>query len=165
LTASKFRALALYTVPDYLEYRYGGKSLRVLGALLSLVALVGILAAQVLAARGALAILGFEGNSGAIIATVIFIIYTVLGGLWAATITDFIQVIIAGVGVVVAASVILTDVGGFAGLQEMIKTSGQTYDPEYFNLFGMAGKTIMWLLIPTVMYSHRPRFLPEIICG
>lgn len=154
LTAGKFRALALYTIPDYLEHRYGGKTLRILGALLSLVALVGILAAQVLAAKGALGILGFKGNTGAIIATIIFIIYTALGGLWAATITDFIQVIIAGVGVIVAASMVLGDTGGFTGLQEMIKASAQTmYDPKYFNLFGMAGKTIMWMLIPTVMYT------------
>jgi SSS family solute:Na+ symporter len=53
LTAHRFRSLALYTVPDYLEQRYGSRSLRILGATLSLVALVGILAAQVSAARSA----------------------------------------------------------------------------------------------------------------
>lgn len=49
-TAKKFRALALFTVPDFLETRYGGRSIRLLGALLSVVALIGILAAQVKAA-------------------------------------------------------------------------------------------------------------------
>lgn len=153
LTAGKFRNLSFYTVPDYLEHRYGSKTLRALGALLSLIALVGILAAQVLSARGALAILGFEGNTGAIIATLIFIIYTALGGLWAATITDFIQVIIAGVGVIVAAALVMGDTGGFAGMQEMINAAQTTVKPGYFNIFSMAGKSILWLLLPTVMYT------------
>lgn len=122
LTAGKFRDLSLYTVPDYLAHRYGGKTVRVLGAILSVVAIIGIIAAQVLAAKSALAILGIKGNAGAIIATLIFIIYTVLGGLWAATITDFIQVIIAGVGTVIAASMVLSNTGGLSGLKESLST-------------------------------------------
>jgi len=153
LTAGKFRKLSFYTVPDYLEHRYGGKVLRILGSLLSLVAIIGIIAAQVLSARGALAILGFTGNTGAIIATIIFIIYTALGGLWAASITDFVQVIIAGVGVVVASALVLGDAGGFAGLREMIASSRGVVETGYFNIFGMGGTTILWLLLPTVMYT------------
>ena len=153
LTASKFRKLSLYTIPDYLEQRYDSKTVRGLGALLSLIALTGILAAQVLSARGALSILGFTGHTGAIIATIIFIVYTALGGLWAATVTDFIQVIIAGVGVIVAAALVLGHSGGFNGLQQMIQTSQGAFDPRYFNLFTMVGKSIVWVLIPTIMYT------------
>ncbi len=153
LTASKFRKLSLYTIPDYLEQRYESKTARGLGALLSLIALTGILAAQVLSARGALSILGFTGNTGAIIATIIFIVYTTLGGLWAATITDFIQVIIAGVGVIVAAALVLGNSGGFDGLQQMIQTSQSAVDPRYFNLFTMVGNSIVWILVPTIMYT------------
>ena len=153
LTASKFRSLSLFTVPDYLEQRYDSKTVRALGAFLSLIALTGILAAQVLAARGALAILGITGNTGTIVATIIFIVYTALGGLWAATITDFIQVIIAGVGVIVAAALVLGNSGGFSGLEQMIQASQQAIDPGYFNVFGMAYKSIIWLLLPTIMYT------------
>ena len=153
LTAGKFRKLSFYTVPDYLEHRYDSKVLRILGALLSLVAIIGIIAAQVLSAQGALAILGFTGNTAAVIATLIFIIYTVLGGLWAASITDFIQVIIAGVGVIVAAALVLGDAGGLSGLQEMIETSRGSVESGFFNLFGMGGTAILWLLLPTVMYT------------
>jgi len=153
LTAGKFRKLSLYTVPDYLEQRYDSKTVRGLGALLSLIALTGILAAQVLSARGALAILGITGNTGAIVATIIFIVYTALGGLWAATITDFIQVIIAGVGVIVASALVLGKAGGFAGLHEMMQASQQVVNHGYFNIFGMAFKSVVWLLVPTIMYT------------
>lgn len=153
LTAGKFRKLSLYTIPDYLEQRYGSKTVRGFGALLSLIALTGILAAQVLSARGALSILGFSGNTGAIIAAVIFIVYTALGGLWAATVTDFIQVIIAGVGVIVAAALVLGNSGGFHGLQQTIQASQSAVDPEYFNPLTMSGNSIVWILIPTIMYT------------
>ncbi|KUK13202.1 MAG: Na+/proline symporter, partial [bacterium 42_11] len=151
LTAERFRALAIYTVPDYLEERYGGKTIRVLGALLSLVALIGILAAQVLAARSALSIIGLKGNTGAIVATLIFIIYTTTGGLWAVTITDFFQLALATVGVIIGTVIVLVKTGGFAGLSAALSSKG--VDPSFFSFWGMGTASIMWLLLPTVMYT------------
>ncbi len=153
LTASRFRSLSLYTIPDYLARRYGGKTVRALGALLSLIALTGILAAQVGAARNALGILGFTSIWAAVIATVIFIVYTALGGLWAATITDFIQVIIAGVGVILAAALVIGKAGGFAGLETLVLQSSGGCSKGYFSFFGMARTTVIWILIPTIMYT------------
>lgn len=150
-TSGKFRALSLYTVPDYLEKRYGGKTIRVIGCLLSLVALVGILAAQVLAARGALSILGITGNTGAIIATIVFILYTAIGGLWAATMTDFIQVIIAGIGVIIGSILVFVNAGGPSGLSDLVAAKGVS--DGYFNIFGMGFRSIIWLLLPTAMYT------------
>jgi len=141
VTAKKFRELSLYTIPDYLEQRYGGKAVRVLGAVLSLIALVGILAAQVLSARGALGILGITGNTGAIIATLVFIVYTTFGGLWAATITDFIQIIIAAVGVFIASMVVLAKTGGMGGMTVMFASKG--IEPGYFNVWGLGTSSIM----------------------
>lgn len=151
MTASKFRDLAMYTVPDYLEQRYGGKAVRVLGALLSLFALIGILAAQVLSARSALGILGIKGNTGAILATLVFIIYTTTGGLWAATMSDFLQVVLAGFGVILATIVVFAKTGGIAGLTSTLAARG--LESGYFNFWGMGTSSIMWLLLPTVMYT------------
>jgi SSS family solute:Na+ symporter len=151
MTAGKFRDLALYTVPDYLEQRYGGKSVRVLGAVLSLFALIGILAAQVLSARSALGILGIKGNTGAVLATLVFIIYTTSGGLWAATVTDFIQLILAALGVVWATIMVFAKAGGIAGLTSTLAAKG--VEPGYFNFWGLGTSSIMWLLLPTVMYT------------
>ncbi|MGB3996257.1 MAG: sodium:solute symporter family protein, partial [Acetomicrobium sp.] len=151
VTAKKFRDLAFYTVPDYLERRYGGKTIRALGSLLSIVALIGILAAQVLSARGALGILGITGNTGAIIATLVFIIYTTAGGLWAVTITDLIQMLLAAIGVILAANVVLGHTGGFGGMELLLQSKG--VGPEYFSFWGMSTSSIMWLLLPTVMYT------------
>ncbi|WP_273003155.1 MULTISPECIES: sodium:solute symporter family protein [Acetomicrobium] len=151
VTARKFRDLAFYTVPDYLEKRYGGKTIRALGSLLSIVALIGILAAQVLSARGALGILGITGNTGAILATFVFIIYTTAGGMWAVTLTDLIQMLLGAIGVIVAASVVLGHTGGFGGLESLLQA--KAVGPEYLSIWGMGTASIMWLLVPTVMYT------------
>ncbi|AFM22416.1 Na+/proline symporter [Acetomicrobium mobile DSM 13181] len=151
VTARRFRDLAFYTVPDYLERRYGGKTIRVLGSLLSLVALVGILAAQVLSARGALGILGITGNTGAVVATLVFIIYTTSGGLWAVTLTDLIQMTWAAVGVILASNMVLGHTGGYEGLKALLQA--KAVGPEYMSFWGMGTAGIMWLLLPTVMYT------------
>lgn len=151
LTASRFRRLALYTVPDYLESRYGGKSVRVLGALLSLVALIGILAAQVTAAGSAFAIIGLNVTVAAVLATAVFVIYTAIGGLWAATISDLAQIVIAGGGVLIAAVVVMLKAESLGGLPVVL--AEQSVEPSYFSVVGIGPATIGWLLVPTVMYT------------
>jgi SSS family solute:Na+ symporter len=151
LTAGRFRGLALYTVPDYLAMRYGGRAIRVLGAMLSLVALVGILAAQVTAAGSAFAIVGFDATPAAVTATLVFILYTAAGGLWAATITDLFQIAVAGAGVVIAAGVVAVRMEAAGGFAAALAARG--VGDGYFSLTGIGGSTITWLLLPTVMYT------------
>jgi SSS family solute:Na+ symporter len=150
-TARRFRALALYTVPDYLEGRYGGKAVRLLGAVLSLAALVGILAAQVNAAGRAFGILGVHAAVAPVIAVVVFVTYTTLGGLWAASISDAFQLSIAAIGVTIAAVVVAARVeaaGGFELLSAAAGTGGGYLEP-----FGGGASFVLWLLVPTVMYT------------
>ena len=150
-TATKFRNLMLYTVPDYLANRYGGKAVRLMGALLSLVALIGILAAQVIAARSAFSIVGLEGNSAAVLAAAVFITYTALGGLWAAVISDLVQITIAGVGVVIAGIAVMSVSAAQGGLDTLLV--GKGLEAPYFSLLGQGPSFIAWLLLPTVMYT------------
>lgn len=151
LTAGRFRRLALYTVPDYLQSRYGGRAVRVLGALLSLLALIGILAAQVNAARAAFGIIGIEGQAAAVLATLVFVAYATLGGLWAATISDAVQIVIAGAGVALAAGVVLYRSSLEGGLQAVVAARG--LGDGYLSLFGNGPSFVVWIMLPTVMYT------------
>ncbi|MGD8415303.1 MAG: sodium:solute symporter family protein [Candidatus Latescibacterota bacterium] len=150
-TARKFRELALFTVPDYLETRYGGKTVRLLGAVLSLVALVGILAAQVNAAGRAFAILGFDSAIAPVIAVSVFVAYTALGGLWAASISDIMQLVIGAAGVAVAAVLVVGNVETQGGFEQLLRTGA--VNENYLNPFGEGAAFILWLLVPTVMYT------------
>lgn len=152
LTAYKFRSLSLYTVPDYLARRYGKKSIRAISALISTIALTGLVGACTLASKTAFTTLGVDGNIGFYISAFVFIAYTATGGLWAATLTDFVQLIIAAVGVIAAAIIVLVKTGGWTGLTGMLVTQG--VDPNtYFSLTGIGPQMILWILLPTVMYT------------
>ena len=122
-----------------------------LGATLSLVALVGILAAQVSAARAAFAITGLDPTAAAIVAAIVFVVYTAFGGLWAAAISDLFQLVVAGLGVVFAAIVGLASTADQGGMRSLLASAD--VGDAYFNLFGAGPALILWLLLPTVMYT------------
>ncbi len=124
VAAKRMRRLGLVTVPDYLEHRYNSKTARLLGALLSLIAIIGILGAQVWASQGALSILGIDPVTAAVIATLIFIVYTAASGLWGVTLTDAVQLAIIFVGIPVAAVMGLQSAGGFEGIRETLAATG-----------------------------------------
>jgi SSS family solute:Na+ symporter len=150
-TAARFRALALLTVPDYLSRRYGGRSIRVIAALLSLAALVGILAAQVNAAGRAFGILGMGTVAAPVLAVAVFVAYTALGGLWAATISDLVQLVLGVLGVAFAAVVVVVRSAHDGGMAALLASRGV---PEgYMNPTGEGVSFIAWLLLPTVMYT------------
>ncbi|ASJ07668.1 sodium transporter [Thermococcus pacificus] len=149
------RVLARYTVPEVLEMRYKSKAIRLLAAGLSLLALVGILGAQVWAASAVFEAIGLPGTAGAVFATLVFIAYTALSGLWAVALTDFIQIIIGSIGIFVAVVLGLVKVGGISGLKTALDgMSGLPQPPsEYFSLTSLGLSLLALTLIATVMYT------------
>jgi len=151
--AFKLRDLALYTLPDFLLKRYESPTIRLMAAVFSLLALIGILGGNVGAASGILEMLGVgSGVEVALIVCAVFIIYTGIGGLWAATMTDFIQIIIAAVGVVGIFVVKLNTHGGWGEISSKI----MEIDPSgaMLSLFGTGDVSmIMWLALPIMLYT------------
>jgi SSS family solute:Na+ symporter len=132
--APKLRDLSLFTAPEYLERRYGGKFVRLYTSILSLISLVGILSAQIISTQALLSIFGISPRIASIIATFIFIAYTYFGGMWAVTITDFLQLGIAAVGVIVIASV------------APVRTGSVVYE-------SLSALSILAIVLPTIMYT------------
>ncbi len=154
VAAKKMRRLAMFTVPDYLELRYQNKVVRFLGALLSLIAIIGIIGAQVWASQGALGIIGIDPTYAAIIATLLFIVYTVASGLWGVTMTDAIQLLIIFVGVPIAGILGLSEAGGFDGVREGIAGLELMVETDaYFSPLGAGIGLVLAATIPTIMYT------------
>ncbi len=154
VAAKPLRKLALYTVPDYLELRYNSKIVRALGALLSLVAIVGIVAAQVGASRGALTILGISPQAGAVVATLLFIAYTAFSGMWGVTLTDGIQIIIIFIGLPIAAILGVQNAGGWAAMQQTIATLPVPGGVDaFFSPIGRGVPVMLGIIIPVIMYD------------
>jgi solute:Na+ symporter, SSS family len=95
----------LITIGDYYRQRFG-KSVEVVCSLVIMVSYLGWVAAQI-AALGLVFNLITQGAvstaQGMVIGTIIVLIYTLYGGMWSVAMTDFIQMIVIAVGLIVIA--------------------------------------------------------------
>lgn len=154
VAARRMRRLAMFTVPDYLALRYRSDTVRVLGALLSLVAIIGIIGAQVWAAQAALSILGLDPTRAAIAATALFIAYTALSGLWGVTLTDAVQLAIVFIGVPLAAIMALGEIGGLDGIRAGIESLEPVESADrFFSPLGAGLGLVLAAIVPTMMYT------------
>lgn len=115
-----FRRLKLLTFVDLVDQRYG-KTAATITTAASLVSNIGWVAAMLVAFG-----LVFESLTGIPLAVgivggaTIVIIYTMIGGLWAVALTDFYQMIIIMVGLVILLVVVLIDVGGWEAISQQL---------------------------------------------
>ena len=113
------RRLRLLTVTDVIEKRFG-KSAGVYASAWMIPVYIGWLGAQILGIGKILNLLtGIAPEWGTIIGAVIILLYTAVGGMWAVTLTDVVQVslIIIGLALIVPGAV---DVAG--GLEAIFKS-------------------------------------------
>ena len=97
--ARKVRDFGLYTLPELIERQYD-KNTGIVVAILIVIAWLGVIAAQIVAASVVLSVLiPLSTTILMIIIASIFIIYTVLGGQYSIIRTDFIQTIILFIGI------------------------------------------------------------------
>lgn len=143
------------TITEYLEARFDSKFLRTGSAILSIVALLGILGGQVAAVAGIMSAIGMSNTTlAAILAMIVIIALTTMGGLKAVTVTDGFQIILVIIGVVAVTAVALTNIGGFDGLNAALASIESTL-PQDYNVFinGDKFKSLMWMILPGVMYT------------
>jgi SSS family solute:Na+ symporter len=150
--AGKVRAMNIYTIPDFLERRYGGRLFRPLIAIITIITYTGILASQILATKAALSIVGLGTMKAAAVASLVFIVYAAVGGLWAATITDFIQLIVASGGIIAAFTAVLWRLGGWGGFVSAIQLNINKSTHGFFNVMGTGDWSyIIWLAAPILL--------------
>jgi SSS family transporter len=118
--ARLFRRLRILTVADFMRQRYG-RVAEVAITITSLFSNIAWVGAMLVAfglifqsLTGTPMIVGILGG-----AAVIFI-YTAVGGFWAVAMTDFIQMIIIIVGLVILFVVVLIDVGGWSAVSAQL---------------------------------------------
>ncbi len=103
--AGKLYKMTLLTISDYYRERFG-RSVEVLCSLLIMLSYLGWVSAQVTALGLVFNILSAGAISvplGMVIGVVSILAYTLFGGMWSVAVTDFIQMIILVVGLIVLA--------------------------------------------------------------
>ena len=108
----KLYRMNLLTLGDFFKVRFG-KRTEFIAAIFLFPPYVGYIAAQLVAMGLVLNVItGMEVWHGVVISSVIVTFYTYLGGMWAISITDFIQGILIVIGLLVLASVLSDKAGG-----------------------------------------------------
>ena len=117
LFARKVREYGFYTLPGLVEKQYG-RLPAMAASILIVVAWMGVIAGQIIAAGSIMAVLGYGSPTLWIwISTAVFIFYTVLGGQRAVLKTDLWQTIIIFLGIFGGLAFVLWKIGGFTGLK------------------------------------------------
>ncbi len=147
----------LYTVGDYLEFRYN-RTMRGLVALLLWFGSLTILAGQLIAIAWILNVtLGLSKPAGCLIGAAVATIYFTAGGLHSAARVNALQLVIKLVGFGIALIYLLNAVSGLAGIQKTIAGDNSVVDAgAYFSLTGI-GAPGVWhyviLLAPSFIVS------------
>ena len=110
------RRMRLLTLPDLFRQRFG-KWAEFLCAVCIIPAYVGWVASIFVAFGYVLhTVAGVDITTAIVISAAVTLTYTFAGGMWAVSLTDFVQALVIIVGLVVSYPLVLGDVGGLSGL-------------------------------------------------
>ena len=147
--APKFRAATVKTVPEYFRRRYG-KSAGLVTAIIMLLPLIGLTAGQFIASSVILStMLGISYKTAVIIVAVVVTIYSIMGGLWSVTLTDFIQVFLIIIGMIIAVPFAMNMAGGWDNV--VANVPAETFDMfKGYSPMAVVSLTIMYVATFTV---------------
>jgi SSS family solute:Na+ symporter len=146
--AKKVRGAALYTLPELVERQYD-RRVSLAASILIVIAWVGIVAGQIVAAGTFLSILGIGSTTfWMVIFTAAVVVYAILGGQFSIIRTDVFQAPIFFVGIFIVLALVFSHVGGLEGLKASLPHSYFSFpiSPEFdwkwfLNLLILVGAT------------------------
>jgi len=153
-----FRRLRLLTFIEFFENRYG-KTAATIAAVGSIASNIGWTGA-LLVAFGLVfqSLTGVPMTIGIMGGAVVVFVYTVAGGMWAVAVTDFVQIIVIAIGLIMLLVVVLIDAGGWSAIAPQLPEDTFRMIPavhtwevwlNYFRawlIFGLADVTAQTLL-------------------
>lgn len=151
--APRIRKTMAVTIPEVIGRRFG-KGSSVFSAVLNILALFCLTSSQVAASGSVVSTLtGIPMNVCLVIAGVIIILYTTLGGMIADQISDLVQFIIILLGLAIATPIVIHGCGGWEAVSS--KLPGEQLDPT----------KIGWVVIIGYIFNYFCTFLsgPEMI--
>ena len=155
--APKFRAATVKTVPEYFRRRYG-KSCGLITAVIMLLPLVGLTAGQFIASAVILStMLNIDYQVAVIIVAVVVTVYSIMGGLWSVTLTDFVQVFLIVIGMIIAVPFAINYAGGWGNVTTNIPEGTMSLFAGY-DLFGIISLVIMYTATFSVGQEAVSRF-------
>ncbi|OGQ93281.1 MAG: hypothetical protein A2284_13350 [Deltaproteobacteria bacterium RIFOXYA12_FULL_61_11] len=142
-----FRRMQLTTIIDYFEWRYGGTLGRIF-SVLYLPVYLGWLGGQLLAFGLIInALVGIPTLNAILLSTGVVLLYTYSGGMWAVSVTDFLQMVFIVLGLLVLFPLLVTDLGGFAQLHRRLPEHVFHFYPREVGVLGWLGYLQAWMMV------------------
>ena len=129
--ARKLYSMNLLTLGDFFEVRYGKRS-EIAASIFLAPPYIGYIAAQLVAMGLILkAVTGMEVWEGVVISAFVVTLYTYIGGMWAISITDFIQSVVIIVGLLVLAIILSNKAGGVSTILQEVPSNNFKFLPDW----------------------------------
>jgi len=147
--ASRYRKMEVTTLPELFERHYNVSG-RIIGVFGQLVLQIVITSLQYVAGGAILSSLlpdVFTFQSGMLVTALVFVGITLIGGFWAAGLTNIINVIFIYLGVLLGAGLAVKKVGGFGNLLENLPAGHPGFD---LGAIGW-GMIIAWFMVMCTM--------------
>lgn len=155
--APKFRAATVKTVPEYFRRRYG-KGSGLITSIIMLLPLIGLTAGQFIASSVILSMmLGISYKTAVIIVAAVVTVYSIMGGLWSVTLTDFIQVFLIVIGMIIAIPFSLKYAGGWSQVAANVPEGTLSIFSGY-SMFDIVSLVIMYVATFAVGQEAVSRF-------
>ncbi|MFC2014615.1 sodium:solute symporter [Chloroflexota bacterium] len=160
--AKKVREYGLYTLPELVEKQYD-KRVALAGSIVIVIAWVGVIGAQIIAAGSIMGILGIGSPLlWMVIFTVVFVIYTLLGGQNAIIRTDTIQSVIIFAGIFGALFMLSSKIGGLGGMIDKLPAEQLAFPiSSTFNGYEL----VKILLLVGLTYVVGPDMYSRLFCA
>lgn len=112
--------LNILTFNDFYRMRFN-RTAEIVSAIFMVPSYFGWIAAQLVALAIVMkSLVGLPVAYGIMLCTVITVIYTYIGGMWAVSITDFVQTIMIVIGLLILTYVMYQRVGGWQGIEQSV---------------------------------------------
>ncbi|MBR2832183.1 MAG: sodium:solute symporter family protein [Oscillospiraceae bacterium] len=143
-----YRSLKTVTVPGIIEHYFGPRARRVSSILLIIVMEAVGLAQMIAAGKLGQSLLGFDFTWTCIVFAIIFIVYTLCGGMNAVASTNKMHLFVMYGGAIVAIFVALGKVDGWTGfLRGISSVEAADATKHYFNMFSIGpAKVSSWII-------------------
>jgi SSS family solute:Na+ symporter len=146
--AKLYRSLNSVTVPGIIEKFFGVKARSVSSILLTIVMLAVGLSQMIAAGKLGQSLMGFDFTATVVVFAVIFIVYTLAGGMNAVASTNKMHLFVMYGGVILAIIFAMSKISDFGGLFSGIKSvQAAESSKSYFNMFSIGGtKVSSWII-------------------
>lgn len=144
--ARKLYNMNLITLGDFFKQRFGRRT-ELLASIFMVPSYFGYIAAQLVAMGLILNVVtGMDVWAGVVISSFVVTLYTFVGGMWAVSVTDFIQGVIIVIGLLVVAIVLSQKAGGVITVLKDVPATDLRFFPG-----PKSGEIISWLAAWSVL--------------